>query len=250
MTKFIKVTIKILINEKKDDNIYNRGGNKMDKKSTVLLTVIAVATLLVAVVGSTFAFFAIQETNTGKVDVTTTTAKGSDIFKATGSGTLSLNITNEKMLESVTKPDVEGGEGKVVLADQDTDSSLNVSLEAGSGKASCEYDLVWTESTAEGYIKYAKTTAAAAGVNEFTISGSSTGLAPIEEINVDKASTLGHFKIEDTYEETSVATTQTWTFNLKFYNLPVSQATQMGKTYSGQIAVKNVVCTNTAVSAN
>jgi len=39
----------------------------MDKKSTVLLTVIAVATLLVAVVGSTFAFFAIQETNTAKV---------------------------------------------------------------------------------------------------------------------------------------------------------------------------------------
>ena len=57
---------------------------------------------------------------------------------------------------------------------------------------------------------------------------------------------LGHFTIEDTYEEASAATTETWTFTTKFYNLPVSQAIQMGKTYTGQVAVKNVVCSNTA----
>lgn len=48
----------------------------MEKKNTVLLTVIAVATLLVAVVGATFAYFTATTTPTGNggtTDVTTTT---------------------------------------------------------------------------------------------------------------------------------------------------------------------------------
>lgn len=38
----------------------------MEKKNTILLTVIAIATLLVAVVGATFAYFTAQVTTTGK----------------------------------------------------------------------------------------------------------------------------------------------------------------------------------------
>lgn len=211
----------------------------MDKKSTVLLTVIAVATLLVAVVGSTFAFFAIQETNTAKVDVTTTTAKGSDVFSATGTGALSLTITNDVMQEAAT------ADGAVVAASA-TDDHMVVSLTAGSGKATCEYDLVWTESSTEAY---AKTAAAAEGALEYTIQATSTNTDhSVAEVNMDKIenNVLGHFTIEDSYEEASAATTETWTFTTKFYNLPVSQAIQMGKTYSGQVAVKNVVCSNTA----
>ena len=45
----------------------------MDKKNTMLLTVVAVATLLVAVVGATFAFFTAQNTASGSTTVTTTT---------------------------------------------------------------------------------------------------------------------------------------------------------------------------------
>jgi len=214
----------------------------MDKKSTVLLTVIAVATLLVAVVGSTFAFFAIQETNTAKVDVTTTTAKGSDVFSATGSGTLALTITNDVMQEAAT------ADGAVVAASA-TDNHMVVSLTAGSGKATCEYDLVWTESSAEGYVAYAKTAAAATDALEYTIQATSTNTDhSVAEVNMDaiENNVLGHFTIEDSYEEASAATTETWTFTTKFYNLPVSQAIQMGKTYSGQVAVKNVVCSNSA----
>ena len=37
----------------------------MEKKNTVLLTVIAVATLLVAVVGATFAYFTASNSSTG-----------------------------------------------------------------------------------------------------------------------------------------------------------------------------------------
>lgn len=45
----------------------------MDKKNTMLLTVIAVATLLVAVVGATFAYFTANNTVSGTTNVTTST---------------------------------------------------------------------------------------------------------------------------------------------------------------------------------
>ena len=47
----------------------------MDKKNTMLLTVIAVATLLVAVVGATFAYFSVTGTNDAKTTVVTTEAE-------------------------------------------------------------------------------------------------------------------------------------------------------------------------------
>lgn len=64
----------------------------MEKKNTVLLTVIAVATLLVAVVGATFAYFTATTTPTGdggKADVTTTTVGNVDLKMAP------VTITNE-----------------------------------------------------------------------------------------------------------------------------------------------------------
>ena len=52
----------------------------MEKKNTVLLTVIAVATLLVAVVGATFAYFTATNTGTGDSDTASaTTAQVSSI---------------------------------------------------------------------------------------------------------------------------------------------------------------------------
>ena len=51
-----------------------------NKKNTILLTVIAVATLLVAVVGATFAYFSARTTN--KTDVTGSTASGASLSMA------------------------------------------------------------------------------------------------------------------------------------------------------------------------
>ena len=68
----------------------------MERKNTILLTVIAVATLLVAVVGATFAFFAVQADSNAKVEIETTTAKAADSFVATGSGVLIHHIPRVK----------------------------------------------------------------------------------------------------------------------------------------------------------
>ena len=45
----------------------------MEKKNMILLTVIAVSTLLVAVVGATFAYFTATSTSTGNTNKTTVT---------------------------------------------------------------------------------------------------------------------------------------------------------------------------------
>ena len=79
----------------------------MDKKNTMLLTVIAVATLLVAVVGATFAFFALTPTATDtnvSVGATTPVAPGTVTLTgmaSQGNATpLYLNVTVDQMAES------------------------------------------------------------------------------------------------------------------------------------------------------
>ena len=73
----------------------------MEKKNTMLLTVIAVATLLVAVVGATFAYFSLSVTGGAQ----TTTAKASTgklpvITLAQGENTLGMTVTAEDMDKS------------------------------------------------------------------------------------------------------------------------------------------------------
>ena len=50
----------------------------MEKKNTILLTVIAVATLLVAVVGATFAYFTATNSTSGEGGTTDVTTAAKD----------------------------------------------------------------------------------------------------------------------------------------------------------------------------
>ena len=71
----------------------------MEKKNTMLLTVVAVATLLVAVVGATFAFFSLQVEGTSSTDSTVTAAKVgiATISTVEENKTLKLSLTAEDM---------------------------------------------------------------------------------------------------------------------------------------------------------
>jgi len=203
----------------------------MEKKSTILLTVVAVATLLVAVVGASFAFFAVQETNNADIKVDTTTAAGSDIFTATGSATLDLDVTNAVMMEH--------GANVGQVAVSDTDSSMKVSLQAGDGVATCTYKLVYTA----GGDAYTMTEGAANGL-EYTLEGTD-GTQSFAETNMDKvadALAAKTFTISNTAG--TAATEQTWTFTAKFYNLAIDQATQMDSHFTGNVTVDSVSCTN------
>ena len=65
----------------------------MEKKNTILLTVIAVATLLVAVVGATFAYFT-ASTTTGRGTGTVQTGETTSL----GSTSLDMKYKQEKLL--------------------------------------------------------------------------------------------------------------------------------------------------------
>lgn len=217
----------------------------MEKKNTVLLTVIAIATLLVAVVGATFAYFSVNMTNNNAdVTVKATTAKASDVFTSTGDGTLSLDITNAVMQEADAGDDV--------LADSDS-GELTVSLNAGSGNASCDYELWLKPDTATASAPYTKT-AAAGSLLEFTVAGTDDTTPTAQtfaEVNIPNslAATgvkLGSYTIADTYDTGLTATTQTWTLSAKFYNLNVDQNLLTDHTFTYSVTVENVVCSNVA----
>ncbi len=73
----------------------------MDKKNVMLLTVIAVATLLVAVVGATFAYFSLTNTNNGgTTTATTTTEQMGTITLSDGEEDLHLKLTAANMAEA------------------------------------------------------------------------------------------------------------------------------------------------------
>lgn len=220
----------------------------MEKKNTVLLTVIAIATLLVAVVGATFAFFTAQQDTTGATTVEVQT-KAADVFTALGSGALSLDVTAASMQS------VQGSNTYTSAIDDTTTTGeqITVSLKAGSGQATCTYDLYYTPSSADAVF-----TPSAAAVEqnllEYTIQGSNA-TDTLAEKNVavlaDAENRTAPIKLNDTSftitdsGEDAVATTAVWNFTSKFYNLAVDQSTAAGKTYGGSISVGEATCTNT-----
>lgn len=88
----------------------------MEKKNTVLLTVIAVATLLVAVVGATFAYFTASTagTGTGAASTSTTTTIGSvalNLGTATLTGQDKMQYPGGKMVAGAKFDATVTGEG-------------------------------------------------------------------------------------------------------------------------------------------
>lgn len=70
----------------------------MERKNTMLLTVIAVATLLVAVVGATFAYYSVQSgANNSTTAINTTTGKAATVTYTAGTSQLYLNVRAAQM---------------------------------------------------------------------------------------------------------------------------------------------------------
>lgn len=130
----------------------------MEKKNMVLLTVIAVATLLVAVVGATFAYFSISTTNNfgggtsdqGKTNITASDAKTADqitIAQASNAGSFTaegvypghkevaaIKVTAKsaqntapsvKITYNTTTNDFEDGSLKISLYRKDTEETVS-----------------------------------------------------------------------------------------------------------------------------
>ena len=69
----------------------------MEKKNTLLLTVIAVATLLVAVVGATFAYFSLTTSGGSSTEATISTPKVGEAVISAKASALQLSLTAQDM---------------------------------------------------------------------------------------------------------------------------------------------------------
>lgn len=214
----------------------------MEKKNTVLLTVIAIATLLVAVVGATFAYFSANiDANEKKVPVTVTTEGGTDVFTSAVNGEIVLNGINNSTM-------TKGEAGTAASTDNDG-NTVTLNLTAGQGTTECTYDIVYVPEAASTDPKrdaYTKTT----GVEkEFTLSATVTGAGATEVAETQVAdgaaeTTLVSNGTISNKAEDKAATTQVFTFTGIFYNADAKQDAHQNKTYAGNIVLKNVVCKN------
>ncbi len=105
----------------------------MEKKNTMLLTVIAVATLLVAVVGATFAFFSLQVTGTSETNGTVTAAKvgTATISTVEENKTLKLSLTAEDMAKYTDDKVYYASVGGEAPGNSDPINIANISYSGG-----------------------------------------------------------------------------------------------------------------------
>lgn len=221
----------------------------MEKKNTLLLTVIAVATLLVAVVGATFAYFGSFNVDTNSsTNVNVTTGAGQSVlFKTTGTD-LNYTVPDNKMGAGVGDTLEEAGKGN---------ATLTVSLSSGTTDATttCTYDVVYTGTPA-----YTKVVA-----NEFTYTLTAPeGISDKFEIGTRTdvvTGTAASMKALQTGNEVTVATNEKIisadleanatkvVYNLAtfFYNMPsVDQSSLANTSFVGALTVKNVKCNTVA----
>ena len=178
----------------------------MDKKNTMLLTVIAIATLLVAVVGATFAYFSISADATG---VTTTNVNG----QATSTGAITMVTNTENLYLKLSAAEMSqaaaGESGKIYYATKTatTEQMTNNYLE---NQSAATFDLA-TFSLASGETKYDCTykytvKITTSGVNTSAITGNladdikivfaGTGIQDTKTMTIGELITAGETGIE------------------------------------------------------
>ena len=116
----------------------------MDKKNTMLLTVIAVATLLVAVVGATFAFFAVTGENTTGTGatVTSTTDEIGNVAIATTHAEMHIDTTAADFAESLATKEMwaKVGASAPVRSDyNDAETPITAFTLTATGASSVHY---------------------------------------------------------------------------------------------------------------
>ena len=225
----------------------------MEKKNTLLLTVIAVATLLVAVVGATFAYFGSFDTNitnAANINVTTETGNGSEFV--TTKQDADITVKAENMLYNTTgeKTSVATGDGWL---------QVDLSTHSAEYTTTCKYDVEYVKGTnVYGSEAFPVTTGAQDEFTyKFTIDGAPGGTkisGLVDDGTETTYSTMPNgilytgATITSTGEKT---TTQKYSITLQFYNFPsVDQSKLQGKTYSAELRVAegSVKCTTTKVA--
>lgn len=240
----------------------------MEKKNTLLLTVIAVATLLVAVVGATFAYFgSFTNTVTNNAQVSAQTEKGKASSFTSMPGMVFLDVKAANMTRGA-----DDDKTKSLAATSTGKDELNPEVTVVLDSAAtdtftiCSFDLLYTDSSTEKYAKTDEITGIDDGM-EFTYTlATPTSTLTKSTTAPAEATPAGSIKTSVVTTETDYSTlasanklkvaeglqisakggvnTMKIGVTLKFYNFPgVSQDAVSGKVYGGAFSVSEPVCT-------
>ena len=217
-----------------------------NKKNTILLTVIAVATLLVAVVGATFAYFTASgaQGTTGNVTVSTGTAASSEfgVIKA-------LNLYADASTFAQGGDDVTGETTGTVKWTAPGATSTTTPSEAD--RSFC-YTAALNITTNTFTVSVANTEK----LNELEFTAKKGDVVLLDKVSLvdmdTKAGKTGSINIPTTADgseythklvaDAGASLTDNWTITVTLKNLDMNQNENTGKQLTGQIAFTKVKC--------
>ena len=209
-----------------------------NKKNTILLTVIAVATLLVAVVGATFAYFTAQGGTTAQTPVNVTTAQTSNGSFQT-SGAITINANQENFGQDAGDQ-VGSATGTVTYTASSTAASdfcytVTLDITANNFEYTTEGSTPELTFTAEKEANAASITSPTTLINAQDITTTST------DIQIPNAVSGSDYVHKISAGQGATVNDQ-WRFTVTFVNLDSDQNENTGKSFTGQIVFAQTEC--------
>ena len=208
-----------------------------NKSNIKLLSIVASVMLLIIVVGASFAYFGTYKENIDKYKINITIDEFAKATFVTKDANLNLSVSKKDMVayEAGTKA-------------SENSANLNVVLTSGNPnvKVTCTYDIYYEYDTNSSIYGVSPTPVTDSSLKELTLKAvGSTGTnnyADEKNFNYDTNWTQNPYKRlivkgASITDATKNGTTDTWNFNMAFYNLDADQNKLAGKTFAGSFYV-------------
>ena len=208
-----------------------------NKSNIKLLSIVASVMLLIIVVGASFAYFGTYKENIDKYKINITIDQFAKATFVTKDANLNLSVSKKDMVayETGTKA-------------AENSANLNVVLTSGNPnvKVTCTYDIYYEYDTNSSIYGVSPTPVTDSSLKELTlkaVGGSGTNnYADEKNFNYDTNWTQNPYKRlivkgASITDATKNGTTDTWKFNMAFYNLNADQNNLAGKTFAGSFYV-------------
>ena len=208
-----------------------------NKSNIKLLSIVASVVLLIIVLGASFAYFGTYKENIDKYKINITIDEFAKATFVTKDANLNLSVSKKDMVayEAGTKA-------------SENSANLNVVLTSGNPnvKVTCTYDIYYEYDANSSIYGVSPTPVTDSSLKELTLKAvGSTGTnnyADEKNFNYDTSWTQNPYKRlivkgASITDATKNGTTDTWNFNMAFYNLDADQNKLAGKTFAGSFYV-------------
>lgn len=204
-----------------------------NRKNTILLTIIAVATLLVAVVGATFAYFTAQGGGTAQAQVNVTTGTPDSASFGTWTG-MTLHVDPADFAQGAGDKSASSTGSASFTANSEAAADLcyNVGLDVTTN----DFEYTTAEETPELVLKAVKNGTTL--LDNVDITEQAAGANVVRVPNAVGGTDYEH-KI---HAAASATETDSWTLTVTFKNLDSDQNNNTAKTFTGAIKFTKVDC--------